>query len=428
MLFEDNIPYATLKIILVVTGTLGMMCSTVKLRHGAKRIALVFSLYLCYVTVSSVAIITIFGYTSFLRVFLFTISAPAVYLVFRLAQVTPSKAVFNYATQILFSMYVSASITLINAAVHGSTLTDFLMRLAAYGLIIALEYRFLRRPFLRLAAITEKGWLILALIPCSLMIFSVALATYPVSYTENPTNVIFMYLFGAVIIVIYFSIFQYLFTQYRLQMAKQDLELLNFQLGYLKEKITQDTLYAEKSRIDRHDMRHRLQTVSSLLENGNTAEALAYVRQSISQLHTKEPALFCKDVILNATLASYFGQAKEAGIVLETRLSIPEMLPVHSGEFSIAIANALENAVKACRSLPAGQRKIIFKCIHKPRLMLEISNPYSGPVAFSEDGLPLSKEEGHGVGARSIMAFCKKYDAFCSFTAKDGWFQLKILL
>ena len=60
--------------------------------------------------------------------------------------------------------------------------------------------------------------------------------------------------------------------------------------------------------------------------------------------------------------------------------------------------------------------------------MLEISNPCCGTVAFSEDGMPLSKEDEHGIGTRSIMAFCKKYDALCSFTAEDGWFTLKVVL
>ena len=108
MLFENNIPYATLKTVLIVIGTLGMMCSTTRFKYGAKRILLIFGFYLCYVTVSSAVIIAVFGYSFFLRIFLLTISAPAVYLVFRLAKDSPSKAVFCYVTQILLSLYVSA--------------------------------------------------------------------------------------------------------------------------------------------------------------------------------------------------------------------------------------------------------------------------------------------------------------------------------
>lgn len=137
---------------------------------------------------------------------------------------------------------------------------------------------------------------------------------------------------------------------------------------------------------------------------------------------------YCKDVLLNATLSSYFGQAKKAGITLETHLAFPDTLPVDSGEFSIAIANAMENAINACCSFPEEQRIITCRCIYKPQLMLEISNPCSNDIVFSKDGIPLSKEQEHGIGTRSILAFCKKYDAFCSFSIENNLFILKVVL
>lgn len=428
MLFEQNIPYIVIKILLTVFGTLGMMCSTTKFKRSVKEIVLIFSLYLCYVSVSSTAIILLLGYPFFLRIFLLTISAPAVFLVFWLAKGQPFRAVFNHATQILFSLYVSASITLINTSMHGSELTDFVLRLAAYGVIILLEYRFLRHPFLHLTAIAQQGWLILALIPCALMVLAVALASYPVPYTQNPTGVVFIYLLGIVIVILYFAMFQYLFMQYRFQNARQNLKFLELQVENLKEKISADAKIAEQSRIDRHDTRHRFQTVTALLEDGKTAEALAYIVQSVRQFETKTPVTYCSNVLLNATLSSYFGRAKKAGIRLETHLSIPDTLPVDAGEFSIVMANALENAIQACEALPEGEKKIICKCIYQPTLMLEISNPYRGMILFSDDGIPLSKEAEHGIGTRSILAFCRKYHAYCSFTAKKGWFCLRVVL
>lgn len=428
MIFENNIPYATLKVVLTVIGTLGMMCSTTKFKYGVKQITPILFLYLCYVAVSSAAIINLFGYTFFMRVFLLTISTPAIYLSFRLTEDQPSKAVFNYSTQILFSLYVTLSMTLLNTKIHGTELCDCLLRCAVYTAIIFLEYRFLRRPFLHLSAITKSGWLVLALIPCSLSIFSVALASFPAAYYENTSIVIFLYLLGAVIIIIYFSVFQYLSMQYHFQTTRQNMELLKLQVENLKDKMAEDALTVEQAMIDKHDTRHRFQTIAYLLENGQTSEALDYIAQSVSQLQTKSSVAYCKDVLLNATLSSYFGQAKKAGIKLETHLSFPDTFPVDSGEFSIVIANALENAIKACSLLPREQRKIICKCIYKPKLMLEISNPFSNDIVFSENGYPLSKEKGHGIGTRSISAFCKKYDAFCSFSLENGWFILKVVM
>lgn len=39
--------------------------------------------------------------------------------------------------------------------------------------------------------------------------------------------------------------------------------------------------------------------------------------------------------------------------------------------------------------------------------MVEISNPYTTPVTFNDQGLPVSSKEGHGFGVQSIEAFCK---------------------
>lgn len=404
------------------------MCSTTTFKQNIKRIALIFFLYLCYVAGSSAVIIIMSGYLLLLRIFIFTISIPAIYLLFLLAGEQPSKTVFNYSTQILLSLYVSATITLVITKMQGSELDDFLMRTVAYSAIILLEYRFLRRPFLHLSTIAKNGWLILALVPCSLMALSVTLASYPVPYTENPTGVLFIYLLGGVIIIIYFSIFQYLFMQYRFQTTKQNMEFLEFQVGNLKEKIMQDTEAAKQSRIDRHDTRHRFQTVAYLLENGKTSEALDYIAQSASQFQTDSSITYCKDILLNATFSSYFRQAKKSGITLKANLLLPDTLPVDSGEFSIVIANALENAIKSCCSFPEEQRTITCKCISKPTLMLEICNPCQSDIVFSDEGIPLTNEKEHGIGTRSIMAFCKKYDAFCSFSAENGQFSLKVVL
>lgn len=428
MFYENNIPFTTIRILLIVIGTLGMMCSTAKFKYHAKRIVIILFLYLCYAVCCTSVIINLFGYLIFMRTALLTISAPAIYLIFRLADDQLPKAVFNYTTQLLCSLYLAGSITLITTRTDASEPVYCIALAIAYGIVISGEYRFLRRPFLRLFSIAEKGWLILALIPCSLMILVMTLAAYPTHFTDSPTAVLYVYLLGAVIIIIYFAIFQFLLTQYRFQTARQNLEILKIQNENLKEKITRDAAATEQSLIDRHDTRHRFQTIASLLENGQIGRAIDYVSQSANRIEAETSVTYCKDVLLNATLCSYLGQAKKEGITLETHLSLPDTLPVDSGEFSIVIANALENAIKACLLLPEDERKIVFQCIYKPKLMLQVSNPCKKEIVFSADGLPLSEEKEHGSGTRSIMAFCKKYGAFCSFSRENGWFRIKIAL
>ena len=95
---------------------------------------------------------------------------------------------------------------------------------------------------------------------------------------------------------------------------------------------------------------------------------------------------------------------------------------------AIVVANALENAIHACMELPAGQREIRCKMVSTPGLMLEISNPCTGDLAFDGNGLPVTQRANHGLGVQSISAFCRKTGAVYRFNLIDGWFHLMLVL
>lgn len=86
----------------------------------------------------------------------------------------------------------------------------------------------------------------------------------------------------------------------------------------------------------------------------------------------------------------------------------------------------MENAIHACEKLPEEKREMSIKVITTPHFMLQISNRFDGVVEFDKDGLPISRQEGHGFGTRSIAAFCEKYGAFYEFKATRDTFYLRI--
>lgn len=95
---------------------------------------------------------------------------------------------------------------------------------------------------------------------------------------------------------------------------------------------------------------------------------------------------------------------------------------------AIVLANALENAIHANMEVPREQRSICCKMVGAPSLMLELSNACTGSVLFDAQGLPMAQQEGHGLGVRTICAFCKKYGAICQFEQLDGQFRLRLIL
>ena len=171
-----------------------------------------------------------------------------------------------------------------------------------------------------------------------------------------------------------------------------------------------------------------LDVVAALVQQGDKAAALEYIGASQAVLDRTGQRRFCKNVVLDAVLSSFFERAQERGIVMESQLTIPDTLPVDATELSTVFANALENAIHACEKVSPEQRRITCTCAASPRLRFEVANPYAGKVRFGPDSLPVSERPGHGIGIHSITAFAEKNHAVCRFVTENGWFKMQMVL
>jgi len=55
------------------------------------------------------------------------------------------------------------------------------------------------------------------------------------------------------------------------------------------------------------------------------------------------------------------------------------------------------------------------------KLCIDIRNSYQKEPVFHH-GLPVSKEQGHGFGTKSMAHIVEKYGGVFQFSVKDGWF------
>ena len=107
---------------------------------------------------------------------------------------------------------------------------------------------------------------------------------------------------------------------------------------------------------------------------------------------------------------------------------MPENIDIDIIDFTAAVANALDNAVNACAKVVGKQKKLRIRTTENKQYIVEIANNYEGTVSFDEDGLPVSKESGHGIGTRSISAFARKNNAVLDYDITDEWFKLRLVL
>ncbi|WP_207184289.1 GHKL domain-containing protein [Rubrivivax gelatinosus] len=177
-----------------------------------------------------------------------------------------------------------------------------------------------------------------------------------------------------------------------------------------------------------HDRRHLNRILSGLLERGQTAEAAALLQRDDRAGPGLAPA-YCENAAVNAAVGHYAGLAEQAGIRTRIELDIPAELKVDALELAMVVANLLENALHACKRLPAGRPPVIrFICRHAGRLLLEIENSCGSDAALDAAGQPLARDAGHGIGSKSVAAFAKKHDAELLYRIENGLFRVRLLV
>ena len=299
-------------------------------------------------------------------------------------------------------------------------------RLLAYPAVEWAAYRRLREPYLDVQRSVKGGWVLLSVTAILFFLTYVVLFSFPTILSRRTDDLPGLLLLMATIPFTYVGIFAVLFRQLDAYRLREREQLLRSQVEIMQQRVDQAARTEELLSIQRHDLRHRFGVVDGLLEQGDVAAARAYIASADESLAETRPRKWCKNTVLNAVFAYYFARAEAEGIRIDADLDFPSRLPVDVAELSTVFANVVENAVNAVRELPEDKRVIQCKGIHRPQVMFRVSNPCQGEVIFDEQGRPVAKDPGHGIGIRSIAAYCKKHGASCDFELNDGWFEVYI--
>ena len=301
-----------------------------------------------------------------------------------------------------------------------SWLAIALCLLAAGAVLAALAIRFLRPVFLTYLP-RLPGDRLLFCFPLFLLLL---LLSYFCSSAASPTLLVLLLLLA---LGCFLVLLRAVSSQAVIARLQEEAREAARQLAAEREEFARVRGKVEAGRSYRHDMRHHLQVLSGLAEQGDAEGVAAYVGGLSERLSAAEYRPVCENPALNALLSASLRRANDLGCAVAADILLPKDLPFEEHDLAAVLGNALENALHAVQALPVEKRRLSCKVIGRPTLMIEIANPTAGPVPFDDQGLPVAAEAGHGLGIRSITAFCQKYAFLCHFEVKDGWFYLRVI-
>ena len=368
------------------------------------------------------------GFAQYGMVTLFIATLPSLIYFYIVSLHRDGRFFFTFCLVDTSAIWLSMVTGLIDYFLGAGGLLNIILRIAAMPIVLFLVYRWVRQPFFGFLHSVQKGWWLFSGLTGLVYLILIMVCSVPTSLRDRPQDIPLAILISIFLPLVYAVIFYMLMSQQKLHDLTCLENSLADQASMMKTRAEEIRSAEDKLRIERHDLRHQLNVIRELTVSGQSAELLDFLDSIQGKLDEAKLVRCCTNPVLDAILSSYFRKAEEAGIQVETHLRIPEQLPTPDAELATVLANALENAIHSCQGLPPERRKIVCTCIDSPTLMLELRNSYEGEIYFDLDGLPVSSQEGHGMGCRSILAFCKKYDATYLCETKDGVFSLMIAL
>lgn len=185
----------------------------------------------------------------------------------------------------------------------------------------------------------------------------------------------------------------------------------------------------EEARQARHDLRHQLNQISMLVEEGDMEGLRGFLARSVSRIPSLETR-FCENSAADSVVGYYCGLCGREEIPIHVRLDLPETLPVDEMDLCLVLSNLLENALEASLRTAAVRRQItVTAYLHAARLLLiEVENPFDGTVKEKDGVFRSSKRKGDGVGLQSVRHIAERSGGASTFTYQDGVFRARVML
>ncbi len=341
-----------------------------------------------------------------------------------------SKAVF---TGLSGSNYVMAG-GIVGAVVEiysGSGILAILANGMTHFLLLLILVIKIRKIYLSFFEKRDMGkWWGLCLIPSLFYSCFCFLAMFPNSLHDDHQNILGVILLLITMFVSYIVIFRYVENETKRSELYWENELFESYIHGLESQYKAVEKAEYNLRILRHDMRHYIGIINTLLEQKEYDEVKKIIGNVSEVISDNKIRKYCENIKVNSIVSNLMEKADGLGASVNVKMTVPERVPVDDLELASVVANLLENALDSVEELKKEERSVslLVRCADS-RLIIEAENRCGKEVQMNPiTKLPVSqKGKGHGIGLQSVSAFANKLDADFDCYCEDGTFTVRLL-
>lgn len=213
--------------------------------------------------------------------------------------------------------------------------------------------------------------------------------------------------------------------------ANAEREIFAYRNKLYESQLTLIKNSAENVRRIKHDISNHLTTISALLSEHRTEEALAYTNTLTSSLAEKKQWSKTGNIAADSILNYKLNTATEKQIQINCHIACPEDLAVDPVDLTVILGNLLDNAIEAAEHMAESNRQISLHLTYdKGRLFLKIENTFDGTVKKQGNGFVSKKKDGQwcGLGLQNVQTAITKYNGTMDITHTENRFLVKLLL
>lgn len=179
----------------------------------------------------------------------------------------------------------------------------------------------------------------------------------------------------------------------------------------------------------RHDMKNHILALQVLVQKKEVEEADNYLDSMQHFMKNPQEYVATGNDTIDSLLNYKIQKAKDVLNLVETKISIPEKLNLHSFDLNVVLGNLLDNAIDASVQTKEKELKITMK-LDKGVLFLNICNSCRGVAEGKRGILETTKSDkmNHGIGLKNVRRIVEKYHGDMEFLCENGSMEADIMI